>query len=163
MRNLRSTLIAACVAFGASPALADITADMQNISRFCSQYVQAGQITNVLLQNGFEERRGEFRKSYNASFIGGTQPVINVDPRQARSGLSCSASFGIVDRGAGGRLMATARESLIGLGYREGAVANQRGQQTPAFILDGVAVQLGGSTQYQNSTYTAVIYFQRLN
>ncbi|SMX39187.1 hypothetical protein OCA8868_01877 [Octadecabacter ascidiaceicola] len=162
MRAVRNIFAAATVLCG-SAAAADISADMQSITQFCSHYVQTSQMTNLLMQNGFEHRRGEFRKSYNSSVIGGTQPVINVEARESRSGLGCSATFGIVGRNDGSRLISIAQQTLRQLGYSETPVTGRNGRRETAFVLNGIAVKLGGRTDSSHSSYSSFIFFQRLN
>jgi hypothetical protein len=163
MKRLRIVLLVMVVQALGLPASADIAADMRSISQFCLQYVETGQVTDVLLREAFRQRGRKFHKSYNASVIGGTKPVITVDPRKSRSGFSCSANFGIISRGDGQRLMNTASEATRQRGYVETVVTTSRGGRKPAFVMDGVAVQLGGGVRSEYSTHSATIYFQRLN
>lgn len=163
MRAPRLALSILAATFVSAAATADISTDMKNITRFCLHYGETGQITNLLLQKGFSQKGRKFKKSYNRGVIGGTKPVITVDPRKSRSGYSCSANFGILNRHNASTLINIAIREIRQLGYTESVVTSSRGKRISAFVKNGIAIQLGGSTRSEYSTYSAFIYFQRLN
>ena len=142
---------------------ADIQRDMNNISQFCLQYIETGQHTRVLLDNGFIAKGRKYKKSYNKSVIGGTQPVITIDPRKSRGGFGCSAQFGIIHRNDGYALINTARNAASERGYQPSTYTDKKGRTSNAFQKNGVLMTIGGSAGSSHSTYSANLYFQRLN
>jgi hypothetical protein len=162
MLRFTLTLLTVFTISAASSAKADIVTDMRAIAQFCLHYVETGQITNVLLKNGFSQQGRKFKKNYNASAIGGTKPVITVDPRKSRVGFSCSSQFGIISRSDWSPLTDSARQSAYQLGYASRTVVSSRGEQVQAFVgLSGIPIRFGGSLTSSHSSYSALIYFER--
>ena len=162
--QIHRLILTAVIALAAGSATAaGIGKDMQNIARFCLGYVETGQPGNELLEAGFNQQGRKFKKSYNASEIGGFKPVILVDPRKSNAGFGCSADFGIISRSDGATLIHFAAQATRERGYDETAVVATNGKRIPAFVKDGIAVEIGGSIRSVHSTYAAFIYFQRLN
>ncbi len=135
---------------------------MNDISRFCVQYIETGQHSRLLLENGFKSKGRKYKKSYNKSLIGGTKPVISVDPRKSRSGFSCSAQFGIVGRNDGSMLIDIAGDTAIELGFRQVTYTDRNGRSSTGFQKNGVLMVIGGSTTYSYSSYSTDLYFQRV-
>lgn len=142
---------------------ADIQRDMNNISQFCLHYIETGQHTRVLLGNGFAASGRKYKKSYSRSVIGGTKPVITVDPRKSRGGFGCSAQFGIIKRNDGIALINTARNAARARDYQAVTYTDKKGRTSTAFQKNGILMKIGGSTGSSHSTYSANLYFQRLN
>ena len=160
-RRVLFPMLLACVA---SPAIAaNLHGDMRTISAFCLNYLETGQAARVLLDEGFNAKGRKYKKSYSKSMIGGFNPVITVDPRKTRSGLSCSAQFGIIKQNDGYGLIEVARQQAAARGYRPVTVTDSKGRQSSAYSKDGIFMRIGGRSTYSNSTYSTFLYFERLN
>ncbi len=152
----------AAVSFAAPSNGSGIVSDMRNISAFCLNYIENGQSVGTLLGAGFAAKGRTYKKSYNASIIGGTQPVISVDPRQTRSGASCSAQFGIIGRNDGYALIDEARRSIVARGYSPVTVQSSRGTET-VYQNGNTVVRIGGSVSSGYGSYSTFVYFERQN
>ena len=146
-----------------SAATAEIQTDMQAITRFCLHYVETGQRTDVLLRAGFAQKGRKFKKTYNAGVVGGTRPVLSVESRTSRAGYSCSANVGIISRADGPALIGTAAQTARQLGYTETVAVTSKGRRVRAFVRNGIPIQFGGSSKNRYNTYSAFIFFERLN
>jgi hypothetical protein len=144
---------------GGMPAQADVSAEMQAITRFCLGYVESGQPSDLLLQNGFSQAGRKFRKSQG---IGSCRASFTVDPRRSTAGLSCSATVGPLGRNDFTGLVDAAKAGLRAAGYSEQPVTTAKGRKM-AYVKNGVALELGGSNTSSHSAYSVFLYFQRLN
>jgi hypothetical protein len=152
----------AAVTFSAPSYGSGIVGDMRNISAFCLNYIETGHSVGTLLGAGFSAKGRTYKKSYNASIIGGTKPVISVDPRQTRSGASCSAQFGIIGRNDGYALIDEARRSIVARGYSPVKVQSSRGTKT-AYQNGNTVVRIGGRVSSGYGSYSTFVYFERQN
>lgn len=139
-----------------------IVSDMRNISAFCLNYIETDQKVGSLLGAGFTAKGSKYKKSYNASIIGGTKPVITVEPRQTRSGASCSAQFGIIGRNDGYSLIDEARRSTVARGYTTVALQTSRGTAT-TYQKGNTVLRIGGSVSSGYGSYSTSVYFERQN
>jgi len=147
-------------ASSSAKAQVDLPGDMNAIARFCTHYVETGERTTALLEAGFSHRRRKFRKSYSASFVGATQPSLAVDARESRAGFSCSVQVGIISRTTASNLLNIALTSSESLGYRQ-----VQSRRVPLAVQRdaGVMMRFGGSVTSSHGTYSAFIYWERLN
>ncbi|WP_232403207.1 hypothetical protein [Pseudophaeobacter flagellatus] len=135
---------------------------MHNISAFCLNYIETDQKVGSLLGAGFTAKGSKYKKSYNASIIGGTKPVITVEPRQTRSGASCSAQFGIIGRNDGYSLIDEARRNTLARGYSTVALQTSKGTAT-AYQRGNTVLRIGGRVSSGYGSYSTFVYFERQN